>query len=154
MQAAVIAILLMSSVSANAMEFGDRPGLSSPTVSHTVASVDRSRRQIDALAQFKISGLKLADRRRPISNVNHKRLASLPKDGPGRLSPEFTVVSGGPHIRLDVRHAVSIPRKPVTMIMGMKFEDRPGSMATPNSVVRLQSVAPPQHVTVLALRGR
>ena len=157
MQAAVFAILLMS-VSAEAMEFGDRPGmvagLSSPTLSHTMPDSDRLRRQIDALAQFEISGSKLADRPRPISNVIHVRVSSLTKDGPGRLSPEFSAVSATSPVRLVSKLPGNIRRKPTAKFGVMRFRDRPGSMSNYFKDIAIASVAPLQHVTVLALRGR
>lgn len=169
MQAAIFAILLMSSVSAEAMEFGDRPGLvaehRSPVVRHKTASTDRVRRQVDDLVRFKIGGSMLAERQRPVSMVIHTPLDSLMRDRPGRLSPEFTAVSESSHIRLDSRHSASIPRKPAVMIVGMRFEDRPGASSVgfanittasiegypgPHPRVRLQI----QGSTVLAFRGR
>src|SRR5215217_3929105 len=72
---ALAAILFVSSVSAQAMQFADRPGLISEmagasAASHAMRSDDCSRRQIanrDVLQSTPVTATKLADRPRPIS---------------------------------------------------------------------------------------
>jgi hypothetical protein len=175
MQAAIFAILLMSSVSAKAMEFGDRPGMagvSLPPARNVTLSDDRMRRQIGGrttIAAIKNAQSKLADRPRPVSNIVGKRVSSIIKDGLGRLSQEFIIVSADSQFRTSLRHPVSIRRKPIVVFGSMRFDDHPGSMSNgfkdmtaatinigghPDHKVRLQSVVPVQPVMLLALRGR
>jgi hypothetical protein len=73
---ALAAILFISSVSAQAMQFADRPSLISEVVNSSTAtralpSDDRSRRQINnrtVLLSVPVTGTELADRPSPISN--------------------------------------------------------------------------------------
>jgi hypothetical protein len=84
-------VLFLSSVSAQAMEFADRPGLisamiSSPAATRVLLSDDCSRRQINdrnVLLPGSVTSTKLADRR------------------PGRLSDEFSAVARAPGIRFE-----------------------------------------------------
>jgi hypothetical protein len=129
-EAVVVAlVLMMSSASAEAMEFGDRPGLphgaSSARLSASV-SQDRLRRQIDgytALEQRAVVRLKITDRPRPLFTMIDNAVLSS-RDRPGRLSAEFSRASWTSIIK-----PASIHRKPNVVIGTMKFEDRPGNVS-------------------------
>jgi hypothetical protein len=134
--AAIAAVVSMLSVSAQAMEFADRPnlisGVSSPSTVRAMPSVDHSRRQIDnhvILLPVAPAGTKLADRPRPISNLIQARVAyRIFGDRPGRLSAEFSAVSKGPSIRFVNRPGQLSNRfNPTATHTVMRFEDRPGS---------------------------
>jgi hypothetical protein len=106
---ALAAILLVTSVSAQAMQFADRPGLISETVrasaaSRAVRSDDRSRRQIarDVLLSAPVTATKLADRPRPISNRIQIAVTEVMIDTrPGRLSAEFSAVARSYGMRVE-----------------------------------------------------
>ena len=71
--AVIAAVLFMSSVSAQAMEFADRPGTISKTFDSALTvramqSEERSQLQ-NILHPVSVERLKLADRPRPISNL-------------------------------------------------------------------------------------
>jgi hypothetical protein len=128
-------VLLMSSASVEAMEFGDRPGVKSPSfaVARLSVSHDRLRRQIGncrTLYNKAPVQLKITDRPRPLFTVIDDAVVSS-KHGPGRLSAEFSAVSWSSKVKLDPRRAVSIRRKPNVIIGEMKFEDRPGPVSNP-----------------------
>jgi hypothetical protein len=137
--AVIAAMFFMSSVSAQAMEFADRPGpisavLSSPSIVRAMPSADRSRRQIDnhvVLMPGTVTGMKLTDRLRPISSLIQARVAHVMfEDRPGRLSAEFSAVSSGSGIRFEHRPGVASNRfKPIATPTAMKFENRPGSIS-------------------------
>ena len=138
--AVVIAVLMSSSVSAEAMEFADRPGtmpgFSSSANGRMLVKNDRLRRQIDQSA-FSVSRTlpnRIADRPRPL--VIHIERQSMSQDRVGRLSPEFSALVRYPSIQLDPLHAASIRRKPVAKTERLKFEDRPG-FSMLNSTVHL-----------------
>jgi hypothetical protein len=133
--AIIAAVLLMSAVSAKAMEFADRPDLVSrvsiPSTVRSMPSVDHLRRQIDnhvILLPVAAAGTKLADRPRPISNLIHARVARMIfRDRPGRLSVEFSAVSKDSGIRFENRPSqVSNHFDPTATHTAMRFEDRPG----------------------------
>jgi hypothetical protein len=117
--AVVAAVLFMSSVSAQAMEFADRPGTSS-TGSIKIASVgDMSRRQI---RQPNILG---RDRRTGLVVLNSILVNSNEGERPGRLSAEFIpIVSDGLEY-MPVRTSKGRVRYCPTSA-AMRFEDRPG----------------------------
>jgi hypothetical protein len=136
--AAIAAVVLMSSVSAQAMEFDDLPvlisGMSSPSTVRAMPSVDRSRRQIDnhvMLLPVAPAGTKLADRPRPISNLILARVAHrIFGDRPGRLSAEFSAVSKGSGISFENRPGQLSNRfRPIATPTVMRFENRPGSVS-------------------------
>jgi hypothetical protein len=100
------AILFVSSVSAQAMQFADRPGLISEMVGasaacHVLRSDDCSRRQIanggillSALLSAPVTATKLSDRPRPISSrIRIAAAETIFETRPGRLSAEFSAVA-------------------------------------------------------------
>ncbi len=135
--AVMAVVLFMSSVSAQAMEFADRPGpisgaFSSPSPVHVMPSEDRLRRQINshiALRPVPLISTKVADRPNPISNVISTKFSHF-EDGRGRLSAEFSAVSEGSGIRFE--HwpwVISNPIKPIASSTAMRFENRPGPIS-------------------------
>jgi hypothetical protein len=109
-----LAAMLFISASAQAMQFADRPGLSSEIISASAAgravrSDDFSRRQIahrNVLLTAPVTAAKLADRPRPVSNRIRIAVTEMMFESrPGRLSAEFSAV---------------------TKSYGMKFEYGPG----------------------------
>jgi hypothetical protein len=136
--AAIAGVVLMLSVSAQAMEFADRPnlicGVSSPSTVCAMPSVDHSRRQIDnhvILLPVAPPGTKLADRPRPVSNLIQARVAyRIFTDRPGRLSAEYSAVSKGSSIRFVNRPGQLSNRfRPIATPAVMRFENRPGSVS-------------------------
>jgi hypothetical protein len=134
--AIIAAMFFMSSVSAQAMEFADRPGpiseaFNSPSTVRALPIEDRSRRQIDnhvVLLPITKPGTKLTDRPRPISNIIPIRVVHIMLgDRPGRLSAEFSAVSRNSGIRF--AGVVSNRFKPIATPTAMKFENRPGSIS-------------------------
>jgi hypothetical protein len=124
--ALVAAVLVMTSASAQAIEFADRPGMpvvSSMTALQTPSVGDLTRRQIHQPKSL------LGTDERAMAILN-SILALAAPEGPGRLSAEFSqVVSDtgnfelrpimiGSSIKYTVRHAA------------MRFEDRPGPAIT------------------------
>jgi hypothetical protein len=103
--AAIVAVLLMSLVSAKAMEFADRPGPISDTFASALAvramqSEERSHRNI--LHPVSDTWMELADRPRPISNLKWVWVVQTKlQNRPGRLSAEFSTVVKGTHIRFE-----------------------------------------------------
>jgi hypothetical protein len=96
--AVIAAVLFMSSVSAQAMEFADRPGMTLDVVSslpafHFILNDDYSRRQINNLNILHptVGQIRLAERPKPISNIIPPKLTRT--DRPGRLSVEFSTVT-------------------------------------------------------------
>jgi hypothetical protein len=102
---ALAAILFVSSVSAQAMQFADRPGLISEMVGasaacHVLRSDDCSRRQIAhggvllSAQSGPVTATKLSDRPRPISSRIRIAVAEMIfVTRPGRLSAEFSAVA-------------------------------------------------------------
>jgi hypothetical protein len=99
---ALAVMLFISSVSAQAMQFADRPGLITKMVSLSAAtralpSDDCSRRQItngDVFLPAPVTGKKLADRPRPMSTRIRIAAAEIMfETRPGRLSAEFSAVA-------------------------------------------------------------
>lgn len=136
-EAVVVAlVLMMSSASAEAMEFGDRPGLTSGVSSAPLSasvSQDRFRRQVDSysfLDQSAAVRLNLTDRPRPLFTVMDEAMVSS-NQGPGRLSAEFNVASWTVTFK-----GASIHRKPNVVIGGMRFEDRPGPISNHSTVAK------------------
>jgi hypothetical protein len=100
---AAMAALLFMSVSAQAMEFADRPGSVSEALTPArtigaIASGERLRRQIDdqsILQPVSVEWMKLADRPRPISNLKGVWVVQRTfQNRLGRLSAEFSAVTG------------------------------------------------------------
>jgi hypothetical protein len=119
--AVVAAVLFMSSVSAQAMEFADRPGITVANSAIEVASVrDLARRQINQPESLWGTD----ERTRAILESIFKLLAE--PQGPGRLSAEFSpvVVDSGKFEHRPIMIGSRI--KVVTRRVGMRFEDRPG----------------------------
>jgi len=99
---ALAAILFVSSVSAQAMQFADRPGLISEmagasAASHVLRSDDCSRRQIanrGVLQSTPVTAIKILDRPRPISSRIRIAVTEVMLDTRrGRLSAEFSAVA-------------------------------------------------------------
>jgi hypothetical protein len=100
--AIIAALLFMSSASAHAMQFADRPGLNAGMdIVHAISSEDRLRRQIESQSflRFVVEDF----RRMPVSG-----------EGPGRLSAEYSA----PVMSLKVATGAA-----------MRFEDRPGPLS-------------------------
>jgi hypothetical protein len=103
------AVLFMSSVSAQAMEFADRPGMTFDVVSslpaiHFILIDDYSRRQINnlnILLPLTVAQTRLAVRPKLISNVISTKLVQ--SDRPGRLSAEFSTASKSIGIKVAYR---------------------------------------------------
>jgi hypothetical protein len=135
--AVIAALLFLSSASAQAMEFADRPGLA-PKIINSLSAIpgtqtdDYSRRQINnhnVLLADTAPLAKLADRPGPVSNLIRTNL-SQSEDRPGRLSAEFSGVSVGSGIKFEHRPwMVSSRSKAITTRAAMRFEDRPGPMS-------------------------
>ncbi len=107
---ALAVMLFISSVSAQAMQFADRPGLISERVSSSAAtralpSDDCLRRQITnrhVLLSHPVTGTKLADRPRPISNRIRIAAAEMMFEArPGRLSAEFSAIAKSSGMRFE-----------------------------------------------------
>jgi hypothetical protein len=96
---ALAVMLFISTVSAQAMQFADRPGLISEGVSSSAATRalprdDGLRRQITnrhVLLSNPVTGTKLADRPRPI-RIRMAAAEMMFEVRPGRLSAEFSAV--------------------------------------------------------------
>lgn len=134
--AVIAAVLLMSSVSAQAMEFADRPepiseAFNSPAAVRAIPSDDHSRRQINnpvVLLPVIVAETKLTDRPRPVSNVIPIKVSH--SDRPGRLSAEFTKVARGSGIRFEYGPGVVASwLQPATASTALKFENRPGPVS-------------------------
>ena len=90
--AVMAAVLFMSSVSAQAMEFADRPGVTFDVVGASSATRamltdDCSRRQINTysiLLPVAIAETKPADRPRPVSLIQIRVTRMILSDRPGR----------------------------------------------------------------------
>src|SRR5215216_2109407 len=98
--AVIAAVLFMSSVSAKAMEFADRPGpiseITSALAVRAIQSEERSHRQINnqnILHSVSVEWMKFADRPRPISNLKRVWVQRTSQTKPGRLSAEFSAVA-------------------------------------------------------------
>jgi hypothetical protein len=136
--AVIGAVFFMSSVSAQAMEFADRPG-STPGVFNSLRATpampsdDRSRRQINnhiVLMPVAAAGMKLADRPSPVSLVRIQIARMMVEERPGRLSPEFSTVPFGSGIRFEYGPGlVSSWLKVNATPVAMKFENRPGPIS-------------------------
>lgn len=108
--AVMAAVLFMSSVSVHAMQFADRPGQISKTVTSALTvramqSDERLRRQIhnhSILLPASVAWMKLADRPRPISNLKRVWVMQMTfQNKPGRLSAEFSAVARGSRIKFE-----------------------------------------------------
>jgi hypothetical protein len=126
---AVLAALFISSVSAEAAGFANRPDMldraSPPPVVH--ASHDVSRRQINghsALRTASITAIKLPHRPTPVSNFRSKKASVEIAGGAGRLSPEFS-----PVIRRSVVIFKSWSRLGSSRYSAMTFKDQARPMA-------------------------
>ncbi len=132
--AVVAAVLVMSSASVQAMEFGDRPGMSvvssSPTVQ--VASVgDLARRQIGQPKSL------LGIDEQTLGIVNAILATSAATEGPGRLSAEFSAVavSSGDFEHRPIMIGSRI--KDTVKRAAMRFENRPGPALSGKIVDRI-----------------
>lgn len=132
--AAVAAVLFMSSVAAQAMEFADRPGPLSETFDSALTvramqSEERSPRQINnhsILHPVLIEWLKLADRPRPISKQVWMVQTKF-QNRPGRLSAEFSAVAKGSRIKFEYGPGdVTSWLKPSVTPIAMKVGHHPG----------------------------
>ena len=134
--AAIAAFLLLSSVSAQAMEFADRRGpisetfTSAPTV-RGVQSEERLRRQINnhnILQPVSVEWMNLADRPRPISNLNRVWVVQMTvQNRPGRLSAEFSPVARSSRINFEYGPGeVSSWLRPTASPIAMTFDYHPG----------------------------
>jgi hypothetical protein len=135
--AAIAAMLLMASVSAQAMEFADRPGIIFDVVGSLSAirgmpTNDYSRRQINKLnilLPVQVAGTKLVERPKPISNVISTKL-SQSENRPGRLSAEFSAVAEGSGMRFEYGPGLASGwLKPTATYTVTKFDYRPGPIA-------------------------
>ena len=107
--AVIAAVLFMSSVSAKAMEFADRPGpiseITSALAVRAIQSEERSHRQINnenILHSVSVEWMKLADRPRPISNFKQVWVVQAKiQNRPGRLSAEFSAVAKGSRMKFE-----------------------------------------------------
>ena len=134
--AVIAAVLFMSSASAQAMEFADRPGPNSETFDSALAvramqSEERSNRQLNnhnILHPVSVEWMKLADRPRPISNLKRVWVVQTKlQNRSGRLSAEFSTVVKGTHIRFEYGPGeVSSWLTPTTTPIAMKFDHHPG----------------------------
>jgi hypothetical protein len=134
--AAIAAFLLLSSVSAQAMEFADRRGpisetfTSAPTV-RGVQSEERLRRQINnhnILQPGSVEWMNLVDRPRPISNLNRVWVVQMTvQNRPGRLSAEFSPVARSSRINFEYGPGeVSSWLRPTASPIAMTFDYHPG----------------------------
>lgn len=134
--AVVAVVLFLSSVSAQAMEFADRPGLnsamiSSPAAIRALLTGDCSRRQINnrnVLLPPSVTWTKLADR--PSSIANRTQIPVAQAIRPGRLSAEFSSVARKPGIKFEYGPGLASGwLKPSATHIAMKFEHRPGPIS-------------------------
>jgi hypothetical protein len=131
---AVMAAVLFMSVSADAMEFADRPGtmfeLSAPRAIRSMPADDCLRRQIDShviLLPAQAAERKFSDRPRPVSRVPVRLSATMSGDRRGRLSAEFSAIARGSVIRFEHWAGVVSSRLgPIPAPTAMRFENRPG----------------------------
>jgi hypothetical protein len=133
--AAIAAVLFMSSVSAQAMEFADRPGplsesFASALTVRALQSEERSRRQINdhnILQPASVAWIKL-DRPRPISNLKRVWVVQMTfQNRPGRLSAEFSAVAKGSRIKFEYGPGeVTSWLKPTARPIAMKFDHHQG----------------------------
>jgi hypothetical protein len=132
----IAAVLLMSSVSVQAMEFANRPGpifeavTSAPAIA-AMQSEERLRRQItnhNILQPVSVAWMKLADRPRPISNLKRVWVVQRTfQNRPGRLSAEFSAVARTTRINFEYGPGeVSSWLKPNAAPIAMKFNHPPG----------------------------
>jgi hypothetical protein len=131
--AVVAGILFMSSVSAQAMEFADRPGIAvdvarSVPATRPIFSDDYSRRQInlhDILLLGPVAGQKLGDRPRPISLVRIRVTRGMSENRPGRLSAEFSAVVKPSGVKFEFGPGeLASWLKPTATAVAVNFEDR------------------------------
>jgi hypothetical protein len=108
--AAIAAVLLMSSVSVQAMEFADRPGPISETfitalTVRAMQSEEGLRRHINdhnILLPTSVAWIKLADQPRPISNLTGVWMMQMThQNRPGRLSAEFSAVAKSSRMKFE-----------------------------------------------------
>src|SRR5688572_9475681 len=145
------AVWVMCSVSAQAMEFGDRPGMTvvSSMPALQVASVgDLARRQINQSKSL----LGTDERTMAILNSIFALLAE--PEGPGRLSAEFSpvvVVSGNfEHRPIMIGSRI----KAVIKRAAMRFEDRPGTAMTGKLADRIVTSSVRKSKTPFGLHSR
>ena len=134
----IAAVLFMSSVSAQAMEFADRPGpisgaLKSPSIVCAMPIEDRLCRRVNnhfILRATTATEKKLAARLRPVSHLIRIQVAQMMFERPGRLSAEFSAVARGSGIRFEYGPGVASSwLKPTATPNAIKFENRPGSVS-------------------------
>jgi hypothetical protein len=130
------AVLFMSSVSAQAMEFANRPApisetfASAPTV-RAVHSDERLRRPINnhnILHPVSVEWMKLTGRPRPIANFQRVWVVQMTfQNRPGRLSAEFSAVARGFRIKFEYGPGeLSSWLKPTANPIAMTFDYHPG----------------------------
>jgi hypothetical protein len=128
--AVIAAVLFMSSVSAKAMEFADRPGpiseITSALAVRAIQSEERSHRQINnenILHSVSVEWMKLADRPRPISNLRQVWVVQRTfQTKPGRLSAEFSAVAKSSRTKFEYGPGeVSSWLKPTVTAIAMNF---------------------------------
>ena len=136
---ALAVMLFISSVSAQAMQFADRPGLISemvrlPAATRALPSDDCLRRQITNrhVLSDPVTGPKLADRPRPISSRIQIAVAEMMfATRPGRLSAEFSAVAKSNGMRFEYGPGmVSGWIKAAAAHTAMRFEHRPAKRFT------------------------
>jgi hypothetical protein len=137
---ALAVMLFISTVSAQAMQFADRPGLISEGVSSSAAaralpSDDCLRRQITdrhVLLSHPVAGTKLADRPRPISNRIRIAAAEMMfETRPGRLSAEFSAVAKSHGMRFEYGPGMASGwLKAAADRTAIRFEHRPANRFT------------------------
>ena len=118
----VAAVLVMSSVSAQAMEFGDRPGMavvSSMPAVQVASAGDLARRQIDQPKSL------LGTDRQTMVIVNSVFSLLSDSEGPGRLSAEFSLVADNSG-NFERRAVMSGGKIRDISRLSMTFADRPG----------------------------
>jgi hypothetical protein len=128
--AVVAAVLFMSCVSAKAMEFADRPGMTLDVISslpavRLILNDDYSRRQINnlnILLPTTLTQTRQVERPKPVSNIIPAKLSW--SDRPGRLSAEFSAVNKKFGIKFGHRlWMASSSIKPTAKPPAISFED-------------------------------
>jgi len=137
---ALAVMLLISSVSAQAMDFADRPGLISERADSSAAtralqSDDCLRRQITdlhVLLSHPVTGTKLTDRPRPISNrIRIAAAEMVVETRPGRLSAEFSAIAKSHGIRFEYGPGMASGwLKAAAALPAIRFEHRPANRFT------------------------
>jgi hypothetical protein len=149
---AVVAAVLFMSISTQAMEFADRPGMGFDVVSslpalHFILIDDYSRRQINninILLPPTVAQTRMVERPKPISNVMPTKVSQ--SDRPGRLSAEFSAASKSIGIKVAYRPWMVSSRIKTKLVEQPKLvsniiptevsqSDRPGRLSAEFSAV-------------------